>query len=309
MRWLKVSAAGRRPPLDGPASGCSSNSSAESRTPSRCMTVERESPVTSMTSVRVRARPSRMSRSTPPGEAWSTDICAALYRRERRMSSTSVERLSRRARSSACVTSAKFVTLATPSREGPEEGRSGSSTSARRTTDTAVGRRADPGPRPARHPRPGAAEWHQPRHRAEPLPRHLGVRRARLRPRAARLRQPRPAAPHLSRHARLRARRTGARDRRGRGRAGAQRPRPRGRAASRRGDARPRRRGRLDLSARAPARGRAARSAGCSSASAPSRSSPPTTRRSSSATTSLSSASARSGCCSCRWRAWRARAA
>ena len=32
------------------------------------MTVERESPVTSMTSVRVTARPSRISRRTPPGE-------------------------------------------------------------------------------------------------------------------------------------------------------------------------------------------------------------------------------------------------
>ncbi len=32
------------------------------------MTVERERPVTSMTSVRVTARPSRISRRTPPGE-------------------------------------------------------------------------------------------------------------------------------------------------------------------------------------------------------------------------------------------------
>ena len=63
---LKASAAGRRPPLDGPASGCSTSSPAESSTPRRCITVERERPVTSITSVRVSAWPSRMRRRTPP---------------------------------------------------------------------------------------------------------------------------------------------------------------------------------------------------------------------------------------------------
>ena len=60
MRSLKASVAGRRPPLEGPPSGSSSRSPADSRTPSRCITVERERPVTAMTPVRVTARPSRM---------------------------------------------------------------------------------------------------------------------------------------------------------------------------------------------------------------------------------------------------------
>ena len=42
------------------------------------MTVERESPVTSMTSVRVTAWPSRISRSTPPAETGTDSGTVAI---------------------------------------------------------------------------------------------------------------------------------------------------------------------------------------------------------------------------------------
>ena len=103
------------------------------------------------------------------------------------------------------------------------------------TTLTAAARRAGAGPRAARDPRQGAAQRHQPRHRAQPLPRHLRVRRPRLRPRAARVRPARPAAPDLPGDARLRARRPVEEAGADVHELAARRPRPRRRAAPRGG--------------------------------------------------------------------------
>ena len=87
--------------------------------------------------------------------------------------------------------------LGSPNHYAEDPGRraSGASTSARRTTLTAAVGRAAGATRAARDQGEGAAQRHQPRHRAQPLPRDLGVRRPRLRPRAARVRPPGHAAP------------------------------------------------------------------------------------------------------------------
>ena len=75
---LKARATGGRPPLDCPLP--SRSRPADSSSPRRCVTVERERPVRSITSLRVLARPSRMSRSTSPGEPFGTAGGMTIWR-------------------------------------------------------------------------------------------------------------------------------------------------------------------------------------------------------------------------------------
>ena len=230
------------------------------------MTVERERPVTSITSVRVSARPSRISRSTPPGEPSTADmVSATLSARLRHVEHFRVNRYAEvrinapRGNLLLAKSQRSFGYARSSLREEPEEGRVARALLLEGPRTLRLREEAAPGLGPAGDPRPGARQRHQPRHRAQPLPRHLGLRRPRRSTATCAPSSARPAPPGVPRHAGLRARRHRRRGRRRGSRAPARRPRPRRRAAPRRGGARPGRGRRLDLPAGPPPGGRAAR--------------------------------------------------
>ena len=215
MRWLKVSAAGRRPPLDGPGLGLleqqlGGEQDAEPLHDRRAREAGDVHHVGAGERAALADQPQHTSRVSPDRRT-----CAPQpYRRERGMSSTSAVVDKRKTRIFCLRASEKWVRLAAPLREDREEGRVARALLLE--APRALRLRDEPATRLARRasPREGAAQRHQPRHRAQPLPRHLRVRRPRLRSRPARVRPPRPAAPDVSRDARLRARRHRRGDRR-----------------------------------------------------------------------------------------------